>query len=120
MTPAHAHWWPKDTENPYRETKPFDWIRAYHVGGRSILLGNNPYRLSDLDFEANAKEGIAVDWPVRYKDIAPGILCRTFYWGKVDKRRPFSIAGWPVFTPMELNCVEEKLKASMKRNSTGL
>ena len=70
MTPAQQHWWPKDTENPYTETKPFDWIRAYHVGGRALLWGRQSYRLGDLDFEANAKEGVAVDWPVRYKDIA--------------------------------------------------
>ncbi len=60
----------KDTENPYTEVKPFDWIRGYHVGGRSTW-GKQTYRLSDLDFEANIKDGHGVDWPVRYKDMAP-------------------------------------------------
>src|SRR5690606_18413778 len=49
----------------------FDWYRGYHVGGRSLMWGRQSYRWSDLDFEANLKDGIAVDWPIRYKDIAP-------------------------------------------------
>ena len=65
------HWFVNDLEHPYNETKRFDWIRGYHVGGRSIMWGRHSYRWSDLDFKANKKEGIAVDWPVRYKDIAP-------------------------------------------------
>ncbi len=65
------HWWVNDVENPYTEVKRFDWIRGYHVGGRSIMWGRHSYRWSDLDFEANAKDGHGVDWPIRYKDIAP-------------------------------------------------
>ena len=65
------HFFVKDSENPYNEEKRFDWIRGYHVGGRSLMWGRQSYRLSDIDFEANKKESIAVDWPVRYKDIAP-------------------------------------------------
>ena len=49
----------------------FDWMRGYHVGGRSLLWGRQSYRWSDLDFEANAKDGFGVDWPIRYADIAP-------------------------------------------------
>src|SRR5579863_8912200 len=60
-----------DHDHPYIQEKPFFWIRGYQVGGRSLTWGRQCYRLSDLDFEANAKEGIAVDWPIRYKDIAP-------------------------------------------------
>ena len=65
------HWWVKDTDEPYHEKKPFDWLRGYHVGGRSLMWGRHSYRLAELDFEANAKEGIAVDWPIRYADLAP-------------------------------------------------
>ncbi|NNG09958.1 MAG: GMC family oxidoreductase, partial [Arenibacter sp.] len=65
------HFFVNDLEHPYQETKRFDWIRGYHVGGRSLTWGRQSYRWSDIDFEANLKEGIAVDWPVRYKDIAP-------------------------------------------------
>ncbi len=69
--PASAHWFVDDVDHPYDETKRFDWMRGYHVGGRSLLWGRQSYRLSDLDFEANAKDGVAVDWPIRYADISP-------------------------------------------------
>ena len=71
VTQFTKHWWVKDTEHPYHETKPFDWIRGYHVGGRSLLWGRQSYRHSEIDFSANAREGIAVDWPIRYADISP-------------------------------------------------
>jgi choline dehydrogenase-like flavoprotein len=68
-----AKFFVNDRENPYEfdKDKPFHWIRGRHVGGRSITWGRQVYRWSDLDFEANAKDGIAVDWPIRYKDIEP-------------------------------------------------
>ena len=65
------HFFVNDLEHPYQETKRFDWIRGYQVGGRSLTWGRQSYRWSDIDFEANKNDGIAVDWPVRYKDIAP-------------------------------------------------
>ncbi|MFW6348624.1 MAG: GMC family oxidoreductase, partial [Cyclonatronaceae bacterium] len=71
IRPSVLHWWVKDTDQPYEEVRRFDWIRGYHVGGRSIMWGRQSYRLSDLDFEANAKDGIAVDWPIRYADLEP-------------------------------------------------
>src|SRR6266542_5972708 len=71
LNETNLDWWVSDKESPYTEIKRFDWFRGYHVGGRSLMWGRQSYRLSDLDFEANAKEGIAIDWPVRYKDIAP-------------------------------------------------
>jgi choline dehydrogenase-like flavoprotein len=69
-----------DLDNPYStpDGKPFSWIRGRQVGGRSIMWGRCVYRWSDLDFEANAKEGVAVDWPLRYKDLAP-------WWSYVEK-----------------------------------
>jgi choline dehydrogenase-like flavoprotein len=67
----NKHFYINDGENPYTETKRFDWIRGDIVGGRSLLWARACYRWSDLDFEANAKDGIAIDWPIRYKDIAP-------------------------------------------------
>ena len=63
--------WANEQESPYIEKKRFDWYRGYHVGGRSLLWGRQSYRLNTEDFMANAKEGIAVDWPIRYEDIAP-------------------------------------------------
>ncbi len=58
-------------EHPYIQDDPFHWVRGYQVGGRSLTWGRQCYRLSDLDFEANAKDGHGVDWPIRYKDIEP-------------------------------------------------
>ena len=66
--------WADDLDNPYEtptDARRFDWFRARQVGGKSIIWGRQTYRMSDLDFEANARDGIAVDWPVRYADIAP-------------------------------------------------
>ncbi len=70
---ATQQYWVKDSEHPYvtPEDKPFDWIRGYHLGGRSIMWGRQSYRLSPQDFEANAKDGHGSDWPIRYDDIAP-------------------------------------------------
>src|SRR6201986_3781797 len=64
-------YWTNEKESPYTEVKRFDWFRGYHVGGRSILWGRQSYRWSALDFEGNLKDGIAIDWPIRYKDLAP-------------------------------------------------
>ena len=64
-------WWVDEKESPYTEVKRFDWYRGYHVGGRSLLWGRQSYRWSDLDFEANARDGIAIDWPIRYAELAP-------------------------------------------------
>ena len=68
---SRKHFFVDDIKHPYNEDRRFDWIRGYHVGGRSLMWGRQSYRLSDIDFEANKKDGIAVDWPVRYKDIEP-------------------------------------------------
>jgi choline dehydrogenase-like flavoprotein len=121
MTPATQDWWPKDTENPYSETKPFDWIRAYHVGGRSLLWGRQSYRLGDLDFEANAKDGIAVDWPVRYKDIAPWYdYVETFIGVSGQNEGLHQLPDGKFLPPMDYNCLElsvkERLKKSMGRD----
>lgn len=68
---AGMHFFVKDTEHPYVEEKPFTWIQGNQVGGRSLMWGRQTYRWSDLDFEANLHDGHGVDWPIRYKDIAP-------------------------------------------------
>src|SRR6266481_1322165 len=65
-------YWVNEQEAPYTEIKPFNWWRSYQLGGRSILWGRQSYRWSDFDFEANAKDGIAIDWPIRYKELSPG------------------------------------------------
>lgn len=65
------HFFVKDKQHPYQQTKPFDWIRGYQLGGKSLTWGRQTQRWSDFDFEGPLRDGFAVDWPIRYKDIAP-------------------------------------------------
>ena len=114
---AHSHFFVDDIKHPYNEDKRFDWIRGYHVGGRSIMWGRQSYRLSDIDFEANAKEGIAVDWPIRYKDISPWYDYVEKYIGVSGENLGLPQLPDGIFLkPMELNCVEEHLKSSLAEN----
>jgi choline dehydrogenase-like flavoprotein len=111
------HWFVNDLENPYyeKEGKRFDWMRGYHVGGRSIMWGRQSYRWSDMDFEANAKDGIAIDWPVRYKEIAPWYdYVETFVGISGQAENIPQLPDSKFLAPMELNCVEQELKKSMK------
>jgi len=71
LSERNLDWWASDKDSPYTEIKRFDWYRGYQVGGRSLTWGRQSYRLSDLDFSANAREGIAVDWPIRYAELKP-------------------------------------------------
>lgn len=114
---ASRHWFVNDLKHPYNEIKRFDWMRGYHVGGRSIMWGRHSYRLTDLDFEGNKKDGVAVDWPIRYKDIAPWYDYVESYIGVSGEN--LNLPHFPngnVLPPMELNCVEDHLKKSMADN----
>ena len=112
---ATKHWFVNDLENPYTEVHRFDWMRGYHVGGRSITWGRQSYRLSDMDFEANAKDGLAVDWPVRYKDIAPWYdYVETFIGVSGQAEGIPQLPDGKFLPPMELNCVEQDLKKVVK------
>ena len=71
LNEMNLDWWASDEDCPYTEIKRFDWFRGYQVGGRSLMWGRQSYRWSDFDFEANARDGLAVDWPIRYVDLAP-------------------------------------------------
>jgi len=109
------HWWVKDTEQPYTEKKgAFDWIRGYHVGGRSLLWGRQVYRWSELDFTANAKEGIAVDWPIRYKDIEKWYDHVENFIGISGMKEGLSQLPDGQFLPaMEMNCVEKEFRKNL-------
>jgi choline dehydrogenase-like flavoprotein len=108
------HWFVNDLDNPYTETKRFDWMRGYHVGGRSIMWGRHSYRWSEMDFEANAKDGIAVDWPIRYNDLAPWYDYVESFIGVSGINEGVSqLPDGKFLPPMELNCVEIDLKKSM-------
>lgn len=112
--------WANEQESPYVEKKPFDWYRGYHVGGRSLLWGRQSYRLSQQDFEANLREGVATDWPIRYQDVAP-------WYDYVEKFAGISgsvegldhLPDGQFLPPIELNCVEKDVAARIKKTYGG-
>jgi choline dehydrogenase-like flavoprotein len=112
LNETNLDYWTNEKESPFTEVHRFDWFRGYHVGGRSLMWGRQSYRWSDLQFEANARDGIAVDWPVRYAEIAP-------WYDHVEKFAGISGSrdGLPQlpdgqFMPaMEMNIVEKDLAA---------
>jgi choline dehydrogenase-like flavoprotein len=115
LNEINLNYWVKDKECPYTEVKRFDWYRGYHVGGRSLMWGRQSYRLSEFDFTANQKDGIATDWPIRYKDLDK-------WYDYVE--RFAGISGnkdnWPYLPdgqflpPMEMNCVEKDVAKRVK------
>ncbi len=117
---ASKMWFVNDLEHPYNETKRFDWMRGYHVGGRSLQWGRHSYRWSDIDFTANRREGISIDWPVRYKDIAP-------WYSKVENF--IGVCGEPLGLPqlpdseflpmMPLNCGEQHFREKVAEHFDG-
>ncbi|HMQ61589.1 MAG TPA: GMC family oxidoreductase [Flavilitoribacter sp.] len=120
MRETTKHWWVNDLENPYSETKRFDWIRGYHVGGRSIMWGKQSYRWSDLDFTANAKDGHGVDWPIRYDDIAPWYDHVERFAGISGQKEGLpQLPDGQFLPPMEMNCVEQHLRKSIAENFGG-
>ncbi len=120
-TKAASHmWFVNDLEHPYNEIKRFDWMRGYHVGGRSLQWGRHSYRWSDIDFKANLKEGIAVDWPVRYKDIAPWYDKVETYIGVTGETLGLPQLPDGQFEPMmELNCAEQHVREKIAENFDG-
>ncbi len=110
----HKHFINKDDEYPYDEVERFDWIRGHHVGGRSIMWGKHCYRWSDIDFEANAKEGIAVDWPIRYKDIEPWYDYVEPFVGIAGQKEGLKqVPDGKFLPPFPLNCAEQHLRESV-------
>ena len=113
--------WTNEEDSPYTEVKPFTWWRVYRMGGRSVLWGRHSYRWSETDFEANAKDGHGIDWPIRYKDIAP-------WYDHVEKFAGISgsieglsqLPDGQFMPPVPLNMVEQdvakKIKAFYKGN----
>jgi len=110
------HFYINDLENPYEEVRRYDWVRGDIVGGRSLLWGRASYRWSDLDFEANIKDGHGVDWPIRYKDLAPWYDYVEKFIGVSGNRD--GIAHLPdgqFLPPFEMNCVEKDFAAKVER-----
>jgi choline dehydrogenase-like flavoprotein len=112
---ATQQFWVNDKENPYNEIKPFNWLRGYQVGGRSLMWGRQVYRWSDIDFEANAKDGHGVDWPIRYKDIAPWYSYVESFIGVSGQAEGLPQLPDGEFLPaMEMNCLEKHVAARIK------
>jgi choline dehydrogenase-like flavoprotein len=112
--------WANEQDNPYTEVKPFTWWRSYQMGGRSVLWGRQSYRLSDLDFEANLKDGVAVDWPIRYKDLAPWYdHVEKFAGISGSKEGLLHLPDGQFQPPMPLNCVEKDVAARIKEHYKG-
>jgi choline dehydrogenase-like flavoprotein len=115
LNEVNLDYWTNEKESPYVETKRFDWFRGYHVGGRSLMWGRQSYRWADFNFEENLKDGIGVDWPIRYKDLEP-------WYGYVEKFAGISgnkdgIAVLPdgdFMPPMEMNVVEKDVSKRFK------
>ncbi|HEY4336161.1 MAG TPA: GMC family oxidoreductase [Puia sp.] len=112
--------WAKDVDCPYSEVKPFNWWRAYRLGGRSILWGRQSYRWSDHDFGANARDGWAIDWPVRYKDLEPWYdYVERFAGVNGSKEGLAQLPDGQFLPPMEMNCVEKDVAARIKEHWKG-
>nr|MCU0359006.1 GMC family oxidoreductase [Cyclobacteriaceae bacterium] len=111
----NSHFFVNDKEHPYEQVKPFDWIRGYHVGGRSLTWGRQCYRWSDLDFEANAKDGFGVDWPIRYKDIEPWYSYVEKFVGVSGSAEGLpQLPDGEFLPPMEMNCLEQHIASSIR------
>jgi choline dehydrogenase-like flavoprotein len=109
------HFLVKDVDHPYNAVKDFRWYRGYQVGGRSLLWARHCFRWSDLDFGANAREGVGIDWPIRYKDIEPWYDHVEEYIGVSGEN-----AGLPQLPdgklqpPFEMNCIEQHFREQLK------
>jgi choline dehydrogenase-like flavoprotein len=115
LNETNLDFWTNEQESPFTEIKRFDWFRGYHVGGRSLMWGRQSYRWSDFDYEANAKEGIGVDWPVRYNDIASWYdHVEKFAGVSGSKEGLAQLPDGQFMPPMAMNIVEKDLSARLK------
>ncbi|QEC41340.1 GMC oxidoreductase [Pseudobacter ginsenosidimutans] len=120
LNEKNLHYWTNEKDCPYTEVKRFDWYRGYHLGGRSIMWGRQSYRFSDFDFEANSKDGFGVDWPIRYKEIAP-------WYDHVEKFAGISgnkdglpqLPDGQFLPPMDMNVVEQHVAEGIKKHYGG-
>ncbi len=117
LNEKNLDWWVNEQESPYTEVKRMDWFRGYHVGGRSLLWGRQCYRWSDYDFEANAKDGIAIDWPIRYKDVEPWYTYVEKFAGISGSTEHLPQLPDSHFLPaMQMNCVEKDVAERVKQH----
>jgi len=113
---ATAHFFVKDTEHPYVQEKPFDWIRGYQEGGKSLIWARQTQRWSDYEFEGPARDGFAVDWPIRYRDLEPWYSYVEKFVGISGNRDGIeNLPDCEVLPPFELTCVEKHIQQTVKR-----
>ena len=120
LNETNLDYWVNEKECPYTETKRFDWYRGYHVGGRSLMWGRQSYRHSDIDFEANAKEGVGVDWPIRHADLDAWYTYAEKFAGINGTNEDFP--GYPnghLMPAMPMNCVEKDVADRVKKHYKG-
>lgn len=111
------HFFVKDTDHPYAQEKPFDWIRGYQVGGKSLLWARQTQRWSNYDFEGPARDGFAVDWPIRYNDLAPWYSYVEKFAGISGNKDGLDILPDGEFLPpLELTCVDNYFKSVVAKN----
>lgn len=114
------HLWAKDTDHPYTQVKPFEWIKGYHVGGKSLMWARQTYRWAAFDFESNLNDGHGVDWPIRYADIAPWYSYVERFAGINGNRDGLEqIPDGEFLPPMELTILEKHLRDSIHKNFPG-
>ncbi|PHN07714.1 GMC oxidoreductase [Flavilitoribacter nigricans] len=112
-----THFFVKDTEHPYVQEKPFDWIRGYQVGGKSIMWARQVQRWSDFDFEGPDRDGFAVDWPIRYKDLADWYSYVEKFIGVTGMKDGLAhLPDGEFLKAWELNCVESYFQNFIKDN----
>jgi choline dehydrogenase-like flavoprotein len=119
---ATKQFFANDRDIPYTHDadKPFSWIRGNQLGGRSLLWHRQSYRWSDLDFAANAKDGFGVDWPIRYRDLAPWYdYVETFIGVSGQAENLPQLPDGKFLPPLAMNCVEEKVKAGIEKAYPG-
>lgn len=106
-----AHFFVKDSEHPYQQEKPFDWVRGYQVGGKSLIWARQTQRWSKYDFEGPGRDGFAVDWPIRYEDVAPWYSHVEKFVGISGNYDGLETLPDGEFLPAwEMNCVEKEIQ----------
>jgi choline dehydrogenase-like flavoprotein len=117
---ANRHFFVADALHPFEQKKPFVWIRGYQVGGKSLTWGRWTQRWSDLDFEANARDGIAVDWPIRYADIAPWYSHVEKFVGISGNRDGLAqIPDGEYLPPMQFTALDAHMKGAIEARFPG-
>ena len=115
FSPATKHFYVKAADHPYTQEQPFWWIRGYQTGGRSLLWGRHTYRWSDLDLEANARDGHGTDWPIRYAELAPWYSYVERYVGISGQKEALpQLPDSEFLPPFEMNCVEKWMKGKIE------